>query len=192
MTDARVEAGRDRASSSGQPSVENGHSPELNQVSKMSGSWVSSAAGRPQASQAPGPAVAGLTVTWPSGQYQAGIRWPHQSWRLTFQSRISVSQCSQTLSKRSGRMSVRFERVAARAASARGAVRTNHCVLRRGSTTSSVRWQRPRIISWAAAAHEVAGRLQVGEDLLAGLVPVEARVATAGRRRSGRRRPARR
>ena len=37
---------------SGQPRVENGHRPELNHVSKMSGSWRSSAAGRPQASQA--------------------------------------------------------------------------------------------------------------------------------------------
>ena len=28
------------------------------------------------------------TVTWPSGQYHAGIRWPHHSCRDTFQSRI--------------------------------------------------------------------------------------------------------
>ena len=40
---------------------------------------------------------------WPSGQYQTGIRWPHQSWRLTFQSRMPVSQCSQIFSNRSGR-----------------------------------------------------------------------------------------
>ena len=67
--------------SSGQPRVLNGHRPLLNQVSKMSVSWVSSAAGRPQVAQASGPASASVTVMWPSGQYQAGIRWPHHSWR---------------------------------------------------------------------------------------------------------------
>jgi hypothetical protein len=63
----------------------------------MSGSWVSSAAGRPHASQADGPPISELTETWPSGQNQAGIRWPHHSCRETFQSRMFVSQCSQTL-----------------------------------------------------------------------------------------------
>ena len=125
--------------SSGQPRVENGHRPELNHVSKMSGSWVSSAAGRPHVSQADGPVSAAVSVTWPSGQYQAGIRWPYHSWRLTFQSRMFVSQFSQTFSKRSGRIPVRPERVASRAASARGVVRMNHCVLRRGSMMSSLR-----------------------------------------------------
>jgi len=88
-----------------------------------------------------------VTVVCPSGQYQAGIRWPHHSWRLTFQSRISVIQCSQTLTKRSGRIWVLPDLVASRAAAARGATRMNHCVLRRGSTTSSERWQRPKSIS---------------------------------------------
>ena len=134
--------------SSGQPSVENGHSPELNHVSKMSGSWMSSAAARPQDTQASGPASRALTVTCPSGQYQAGIRWPHHSWRLTFQSRIPVSQFSQVFSKRSGRIRVVPARVAASAASASGRVRMNHWVLIRGSMTSSLRWQRPMTISW--------------------------------------------
>ena len=40
---------------SGQPRVLNGHSPELNHVSKMSVSWVSSDAGRPHSAQASGP-----------------------------------------------------------------------------------------------------------------------------------------
>ncbi len=64
----------------------NGHRPLLNQVSKMSVSWVSSAAGRPQVAQASGPSSASETVMWPSGQYQAGMRWPHHSWRPTAQS----------------------------------------------------------------------------------------------------------
>ena len=93
--------------SSGQPSVENGHSPELNQVSKMSASCRSSAAGRPQTSQASGPAASDDTVTWPSGQYQAGMRWPHHSWRDTFQSWMLVIQCSQVFSNRSGTNRVR-------------------------------------------------------------------------------------
>ena len=59
---ARVVAARGRRSASGQPSVENGHRPELNQVSKMSGSWASSAAGRPHTSQAAGPSGSALTV----------------------------------------------------------------------------------------------------------------------------------
>ena len=72
----------------------------------MSSSWRSSAR-RPAAGRAgAGPAGSAVTVIWPSGQYQAGIRWPHHSWRLTFQSRISVSQCSQTASKRSGTIRV--------------------------------------------------------------------------------------
>ena len=132
---------------SGQPSVENGHRPELNQVSKMSGSWVSSDAGRAHTSQAGGPAGSAVTVTWPSGQYQAGIRWPHHSWRETFQSRMPVIQCSQALTNRSGRIRVSPSRVASSADAASGAVLTNHWVLRRGSTTSSLRWQRPMTIS---------------------------------------------
>ena len=40
----------------------------------MSVSWVSSAAGRPHSAQASGPASASVTVMWPSGQYQAGMR----------------------------------------------------------------------------------------------------------------------
>ena len=102
----------------------------------MSGSCVSSAAGRPQTSQASGPASSAETVTCPSGQYQAGMRWPHHSWRLTFQSRIVVSQCSQVFSNRAGRIRVRPDRVASRARAASGPVRMNHWVLRRGSTMS--------------------------------------------------------
>ena len=138
--------------SSGQPSVENGHSPELNHVSKMSGSCWSSAAGRPQTAQASGPASSDDTVTWPSGQYQAGMRWPHHSWRETFQSRMLVSQCSQVFSNRSGRIRVRPLRVASSARSASGVVRMNHWVLSRGSMMSLLRSQRPMTISCGTAA----------------------------------------
>src|SRR5450756_3001249 len=113
---------------SGQPRVEKGHRPELNQVSKMSSSWRNSAAGRPHTSHADGPAGAAVTEVWPSGQYQAGIRWPHHSCLLMFQSRISVIQCSQTLTNRSGGICVLPERVASRAAAAR-AVSYTHLTL---------------------------------------------------------------
>ncbi len=134
--------------SSGQPRVENGHRPELNQVSKMSGSWVSCDAGLAHTSHAAGPAGSADTETWPSGQYQAGIRCPHHSCRDTFQSRMPVIQCSHVLTNRSGRIRVSPPRVASSADAASGPVFTNHCVLRRGSTTSSLRWQRPMTISW--------------------------------------------
>ncbi len=114
----------------------------------MSGSWTSSAAGLPHVPQAVGPSGSADTVTWPSGQYQAGIRWPHHSWRDTFQSRMLVIQCSHVFSSRSGRIVVAPDRVASSAFAASGPVRTNHCVLSRGSTMSLLRWQRPMTISW--------------------------------------------
>src|SRR6266550_3187682 len=70
--------------SSGHPSVEKGHSAEENQVSSVSGSC--SIAEEPQAAHASGSSSA--TVTWPSGQYHAGMRCPSQSWREMHQSRM--------------------------------------------------------------------------------------------------------
>ena len=62
--------------SSGQPSVEKGQSAEENQVSSTSGSC--SMFFERQASHST--ASVFETVTWPqSAQYQAGMRWPHQS-----------------------------------------------------------------------------------------------------------------
>src|SRR5262249_14113523 len=69
---------------SGQPRVENGQSPDENQVSRTSGSWCT----------APphfGHAVRSTRETWtePSlSQYQAGIRCPHQSCREIHQGRM--------------------------------------------------------------------------------------------------------
>src|SRR4030095_1664318 len=63
--------------SSGQPSVEKGHRPEENQVSRTSGSWRSGPLHF-------GHAVRSTRETWtePSlSQYQAGMRWPHHSCR---------------------------------------------------------------------------------------------------------------
>ena len=68
----------------GQPSVENGHRAELNQVSSVSGSWVMLEL--PHLGQVQGASLA-TTVSPQSSQYQAGIWWPHHSWRLMHQSR---------------------------------------------------------------------------------------------------------
>src|SRR4051794_41848553 len=119
----------------------------------MSGSWWSSDAGRPHASHAVGPSISAETVTWPSGQYHAGIRWPHHSWRETFQSRIVVSQCSHVFSKTGGTILVRPPLVASRAAAAGGAGRMNHRVFRGGPVTPSGRRAPPAALSvgWSAA-----------------------------------------
>ena len=71
----------------GQPKTETGSRPEENQVSRTSVSWV--IVSEPQWEQATGsPVVPGLgSVILPHvAQCQAGIRWPHQSWRLMHQS----------------------------------------------------------------------------------------------------------
>ena len=138
---------------SGQPSVENGHRPLLNHVSKVSSSWRSSAAGLPHSAHVSGPSGRSAdTVTWPSGQYQAGMRWPHHSWRLTFQSRMFSIQSKKTFSKRGGTILVRPPRTASMARAAIGFTSMNHWVIRRGSTTSSLRWQRPSTRSCGRAS----------------------------------------
>jgi hypothetical protein len=68
--------------SSGQPRVENGQSPEENQVSSTSGSRESALP--LHFGQLAGASSA--TITSPHAQCQAGIWWPHQSWRLMHQS----------------------------------------------------------------------------------------------------------
>ena len=74
---------RSSESLSGQPSVENGQSAELNQVSSTSGSRWMFLLWQASHSQA----SVRETVTWPqSSQYHAGIWWPHQSWREMHQS----------------------------------------------------------------------------------------------------------
>src|SRR5207244_1532980 len=74
--------------SSGQPSVAKGQSADENQVSSTSSSWRNS--GASHSAQAPGSDSA--TVVWPSGQYHAGIWWPHHSWREMHQGRIASIQ----------------------------------------------------------------------------------------------------
>ena len=108
------------------------------------------------------------------------MRWPHHSWRDTFQSRMLVSQCSQVFSNRSGRMRVRPWRVASRARAASGPVRTNHWVLSRGSMTSLLRWQRPMTISCGVSPARSPRRLEVGDDRRPRGEPVHPVVAGAG------------
>ena len=175
--------------SSGQPRVENGHRPELNQVSKMSGSCVSSAAGRPQTSQASGPCRVGrhrhVAVRAVPGRDAMA---PPQ-----LAGHVPVADVRQPVLP--GLLEPLGQdprppgpRVASSARAASGSVRMNHCVLRRGSMTSSLRWQRPMTISWGCSSDEVAAGVEVGHDRLAGLVAVEAVVAACRCSRSSRRR----
>ena len=62
------------------------------------------------------------------------MRWPHQSWRLMHQSRISVSQSRYTFSQRSGRKCGSCWASASRQRAAKGSVFTNHWVESNGST----------------------------------------------------------
>src|SRR3990172_5692105 len=91
---------------SGQPSVEKGQRALENQVSRTSGSWISSPPShREQADggsaetmgcaerdirseRSSSPSTSVIASRSQRRQYQAGIRWPHQSWRETHQSRI--------------------------------------------------------------------------------------------------------
>src|SRR5450755_690639 len=118
-----------------------------NQVSKTSGSRTSFPA--PHVAHASGSPAPGFgTVTWPSGQYQAGISWPHQSWRETHQSRMFRIHSSYVFFQRSGTKRVSPASVAATAFSARGATFTNHWSETSGSTIVSHRWQRARGMTW--------------------------------------------
>ena len=69
----------------GQPSVEKVHSADENQVSSTSSSWRS-AIPSPRLCLARISASDFPTYTLPSSSYHAGMRCPHQSWRLMHQS----------------------------------------------------------------------------------------------------------
>ncbi len=108
--------------SSGQPSVANGHSADENHVSSTSGSRTSSR--EPHSAHASGSVSA--HVTCPSGQYQIGSWWPHQSWRDTFHGRIAFSQSSATRFCTGGWNVTRPDSIASTAASAIGFMSTHH------------------------------------------------------------------
>ena len=101
--------------SSGQPSVANGHSAELNHVSSTSGS-------RSQ----PSPS-GGSVSTWTSvPRYQTGIWWPHQSWREMHQGRMFSSQSRYRRAWLSGWIWTRPSRTASIAGRASSSMRMNH------------------------------------------------------------------
>ena len=132
--------------SSGQPSVEWGHSPELNQVSSTSLSCRRFC--DRQLPHSSGSSTA--AVWWPqSSQYHTGMRCPHHSWRLMHQSRMFSSQLRYTRVKRSGTSLIRPSTTAAWALPAMESgcswdpTLTNHCWVNSGSTTELHRWQRP-------------------------------------------------
>src|SRR5262249_58031777 len=119
----------------GQPSVENGHSAEENQVSSTSGSC---------SQPSPGGSSSGPThVTLSFGPYQTGIRCPHHSCREMHQSCMLSTQPKYRLVSSGGSTRTRPSRTASPAAFASGSVRTNHCSDSRGSTVVLHRWQWP-------------------------------------------------
>ncbi len=84
--------------SSGQPSVENGHRLELNQVSSTSGSCVSLV----DRNVGHRRCFASYGDLLQSPQCHAGMRWPHQSWREMHQSRMFSIQLKNVLFQFSG------------------------------------------------------------------------------------------
>ena len=92
-------------------------------MSRTSGSC--SSVEDPHVAQASGSSRA--TVTWPSGQYHAGMRWPHQSCREMFQSRRLSSQPTYARCHRSGQNVMRPSSAASFAGPRNRSTATNHC-----------------------------------------------------------------
>ncbi|CFN71236.1 Uncharacterised protein [Bordetella pertussis] len=77
--------------SSGQPKVVKGTRADENHVSRMSGSRVSGPLTPAARACSCASSSERATNTWPSSLYQAGIWWPHQSWREMHQSWMLLS-----------------------------------------------------------------------------------------------------
>ncbi len=127
--------------SSGQPRVENGQRPEENQVSSTSGSWTSLSV----PAWAAASSKLWATKTRPSSVYQAGIWWPHQSWREMHQGLMFSSQCSQVFTQVSGTSVRRPSCAASSACRAMPDTSQNHCVDTIGSIGSPPRWLWPTL-----------------------------------------------
>src|SRR5271166_1370764 len=112
--------------------VENGQSPELNQVSRTSGSCSMRA--DPQCAHCKG-ASRDTVISVQSAQCHAGMRCPHQSCREMHQSRMFSIQLKNVLFQLSGTNVMRPEFTASSTLAASGLVFTNHCVETSGSTT---------------------------------------------------------
>ena len=107
-------------------------------MSRTSSSCLSWAA--PHFAHAAG--VVRATVISPHlSQVQAGIRWPHHSWREMHQSRMLCIQWKNVFVHASGTNLVFPCSTASMAGLASGSILTNHCVDSIGSTTVSQRSQ---------------------------------------------------
>ena len=111
-------------------------------MSSTSSSWRSSL--EPHSAHSAGAVSA--TVMWPSGQYQTGIRCPHQIWREMHHGRTFSSQSRQTREKRSGVKRTRPSLTAAIAGAASSSIAHHHWSMISGSTRVWQRWQVP--IEW--------------------------------------------
>src|ERR1700686_5002447 len=131
---------------SGHPSVENGHSPELNHVSSTSGSCFNSL--EPHFAHFAGSSRATITsLHFP--QYPAGIRCPHQSCRESVQSLIFLIQLKYSCRRFSGTIKISPRSTASIAGSASGFILQNHCVEALGSTIVLLRSQIPIALTWS-------------------------------------------
>src|ERR1044071_8258207 len=94
--------------------------------------------------------VSRATVMPPQLQYQAGMRWPHHSWREMHQSRMLVIQCMYVFVHSSGTKRVFGGSppgpgsTAAAAFCASGPALTHHWSISIGSITAPERWLRLR------------------------------------------------
>ena len=118
--------------SSGQPSVENGHSDDENHVSSTSGSCTMSVLWH--CGHALGSSTHAMTFSQ-SRQVHTGIRWPHHIWREMHQSRTFSSQRRYSRSQRGGWKRSLPRRATSMAGAASSFILTNHWSDRRGSTT---------------------------------------------------------
>ena len=164
----RIERRRARASCSGQPSVENGHSADENQVSSTSSSWRTGACRtrrtavgvlardrdrrRTRRSTTPGcdgPTTAGARCTSPGC-------WSSSACTSSSTARGRTWSCR---SRRPPRPSRRAARPS-----------THHCSISIGSITAPERWLRPRGTLYGLIVAEEPGRLEVRDHRLARLV----------------------
>ncbi len=109
-------------------------------MSSTSASWVSSTPG-PCGTSASARASASLraTKTEPSGAYQAGMRWPHQSWRLMHHGLMSRIQAKKVFSHCWGTKLVRPSCTAATAGRESVSASQYHCTVSSGSITAPLR-----------------------------------------------------
>jgi hypothetical protein len=125
--------------------VENGHSPDENHVSRTSVSCFTAA---PHSGHAVRSSIE--TVVWLFAQWNAGMRWPHQSCREIVQSWMFSIQLKYVASHVCGVMVIEPLRTASMAGFASGSIFTNHCSDTIGSMSVSHLPCTPTLWRWSS------------------------------------------